>query len=128
MTLKDDASNQKLPIPPLAGFLDALIECWLDRPSDDAMLLITLVVQISYLYAHIPALEKKSFVEQMKYENRQLYFDGLMVVFTGTIEFRKHQRAIGGALLQDRYKLQRLLYGMRLMWLEVSVRRRVSWS
>ncbi|KAJ5836681.1 hypothetical protein N7447_002707 [Penicillium robsamsonii] len=29
-------------IPPLPGFLDALVESWLDWPSDDAMLLLHL--------------------------------------------------------------------------------------
>lgn len=106
MTLKDDPTQQKVPIPPLAGFLDALIESWLDCPSDDATLLITLVVQISYLYAHVPALKEKSFAEQMKYENRQFHFDELMGVDTGTIEFRKHLRAIRDGLLQGQYELQ----------------------
>lgn len=77
VALKDGLS-QTVPIPPLAGLLDALIEPWLECPSDDVMLLIGLTVQISYLYGNDPASKEKSFAEQMKYENRQFHLDVLV--------------------------------------------------
>ena len=92
--------SQSVPFPPPAGLLDALIECWLDCPSDDSMLLLGMDCQIFYLYGHAPAL-KKSFAEQMKY-----HFDVLMGFHAGTVRFRKHQRAIRDALGQGQYKLQ----------------------
>ncbi|GKZ37991.1 hypothetical protein AbraIFM66950_009883 [Aspergillus brasiliensis] len=98
--------SQKVPFPPLAGFLDALIESWLDFPSNDAMLLLVLACQISYLYAHAPALKEKSFAEQMKYEHRQFHFDVLAGMETGTLQFRKHQRDIRDALLRGQYELR----------------------
>lgn len=42
----EDGSSHQVPFPPLAGLLDALIESWLDLPSDDAMLSIVLACQI----------------------------------------------------------------------------------
>ena len=50
-TVENDPS-QNVPFPPLAGLLDALIECWLDCPSDDSMLLIGLACQIFYLHTY----------------------------------------------------------------------------
>lgn len=50
-TVENDPS-QNMPFPPLAGLLDALIECWLDCPSDDSMLLIGLACQIFYLHTY----------------------------------------------------------------------------
>ncbi|KAJ9484608.1 hypothetical protein VN97_g8762 [Penicillium thymicola] len=99
-------SHENVSFPPLPGFLDALIESWLDSPSDDAMLLIHLTCQISYLYAYVPAIKQRAFAEQMKYEHRQFHFDVLAGMQTDTIQFRKHQRAIRDALLQGQYELQ----------------------
>ncbi|KAE8139891.1 hypothetical protein BDV38DRAFT_41778 [Aspergillus pseudotamarii] len=96
----------KAPFPPLAGLLDALIEIWLDCPSDSAMLSIVLACQISYLYAHVPALKERSFAKQMKYEHHQFHFDVLAGMRSGTLPFRRHQRAIRDALLQGEYKLR----------------------
>ena len=84
-TVKNDPS-QRVPLPPLPGLLDALIECWLDCPSDDSMLLLGMDCQIFYLYGHAPAL-KKSFAEQMKY-----HFDVLMGFHAGTVRFRNVMR------------------------------------
>lgn len=78
--------SQSVPFPPPAGLLDALIECWLDCPSDDSMLLLGMDCQIFYLYGHAPAL-KKSFAEQMKY-----HFDVLMGFHAGTVRFRNVMR------------------------------------
>lgn len=100
----DDAMN--MSFPPLSGFLDALIETWLDCPSDDPMLLIHLACQISYLYAYAPILKKREFAKRMKHEHRQFHFDVLAGMDTGTIPFRKHQRAIRDALRQGEYELQ----------------------
>ncbi|CAI7595724.1 unnamed protein product [Penicillium discolor] len=99
-------SPENVSFPPLPGFLDALIESWLDCPSDDAMLLLHLACQISYLYAHVPVLKQQSFAEEMKYEHRQFHFDVLAGMETGTIQFRKHQCAIRDALLQGQYELR----------------------
>ncbi|RAK90542.1 hypothetical protein BO79DRAFT_208332 [Aspergillus costaricaensis CBS 115574] len=96
----------KVPFPPLPGFLDALIDSWLDCPSNDAMLLIVLACQISYLYTHAPALKQKSFAEEMKYEHRQFHFDVLAGMETGTLQFRQHQRDIRDALLRGQYTLR----------------------
>ncbi|KAJ5198981.1 hypothetical protein N7491_000455 [Penicillium cf. griseofulvum] len=98
--------REDLSFPPLPGLLDALIESWLDCPSDDAMLLLHLACQISYLYEYVPALKQPSFAEQMKYEHRQFHFDVLAGMETGTVQFRKHQRAIRDALLQGQYELR----------------------
>lgn len=95
-----------MPFPPLAGLLDALIESWLDFPSNGSMLWIFLGCQISYLYAHVPALKERSFAEQMKYEHRQYHFDVLAGMAFGTLPFRRHQRAIRDALLQGQYELR----------------------
>ncbi|OJI87735.1 hypothetical protein ASPTUDRAFT_421134 [Aspergillus tubingensis CBS 134.48] len=96
----------KVPFPPLASFLDALIESWLDCPSNYEMLSLVLACQISYLYAHVPALKEKSFAEQLRFEHRQFHFDVLAGMETGTIPFRKHQLAIRDALLRGQYKLR----------------------
>ncbi|CAK38193.1 hypothetical protein An03g02240 [Aspergillus niger] len=96
----------KVPFPPLAGFLDALIESWLDCPSNYETLSLVLACQISYLYAHVPALKQKSFAEQLRYEHRQFHFDVLAGMETGTIPFRRHQLAIRDALLQGQYELR----------------------
>ncbi|PKY06761.1 hypothetical protein P168DRAFT_288663 [Aspergillus campestris IBT 28561] len=97
----------KVPFPPLAGLLDALIESWLECPSDDTMLSIVLACQISYLYAHVPVLkQQKSFVEQMRYEHRQFHFDVLAGMETGTLPFRRHQRPIRDALRRGEYELR----------------------
>lgn len=103
--MKDDPPQNVL-FPPLAGLLDALIECWLDCPSDDSMLLIGLACQIFYLYTYIPALKEKSFAEQMKYENRQFHLNVLMGMNAGMVRFGRHQRAIRDALRQGQYGLQ----------------------
>ncbi|KAJ5958463.1 uncharacterized protein N7479_005613 [Penicillium vulpinum] len=101
-----DSSHGNLSFPTLPGFLDALIESWLDCPSDDAMLLLHLACQISYIYAHVAVAKQLSFAEQMKYEHRQFHFDVLAGMETGTVQFRKHQRAIRDALLQGQYELR----------------------
>ncbi|KAE8373536.1 hypothetical protein BDV26DRAFT_285007 [Aspergillus bertholletiae] len=62
--------------------------------------------QFSYLYGNVPALNEKSFAEQMKYEHRQFHFDVLAGMEYGTLPFRRHQRAIRDALLQGQYELQ----------------------
>ncbi|KAF9888868.1 hypothetical protein FE257_008237 [Aspergillus nanangensis] len=102
----ENKSTHGVPFPPLAGLLDALIESWLDCPSDDAMLLIVLACQISYLYAHVPGLKQRSFADQMKYEHRQFHFDVVAGMETGTLPFRRHQRVIRDALLQGEYELR----------------------
>lgn len=104
--LTAESLHENVSFPPLSGFLDALIESWLDCPSDDAMLLLHLACQISYLYAYAPALTQRSFAEWMKYEHRQFHFDVLAGMETGTIPFRRHQRAIRDALLRGQYELQ----------------------
>ncbi|GAQ45908.1 similar to An03g02240 [Aspergillus niger] len=96
----------KVPFPPLASFLDALIESWLECPSNYEMLSLVLACQISYLYAHVPALKEKSFAEQLRLEHRQFHYDVLAGMETGTIPFRKHQLAIRDALLQGQYGLR----------------------
>ncbi|KAI9046168.1 uncharacterized protein KD926_004006 [Aspergillus affinis] len=73
----EDHPSHKVPFPPLAGLLDALIESWLECSNDDAMLSIVLACQISYLYAHVPAVKQKLFAEQMRYEHRQYHYDVL---------------------------------------------------
>ena len=100
----DHATN--FSFPPLSGLIDALIETWLDCPSDDCMLLIHLACQISYLYAHAPGLKRREFAEEMKYEHRQFHFDVVAGMQTGTIPFRKHQRGIRDALRQGDYELR----------------------
>ncbi|KAL3261063.1 hypothetical protein ABHI18_004038 [Aspergillus niger] len=102
----DIMPSLKVPFPPLAGFLDALIESWLDCPSNYETLSLVLACQISYLYAHVPALKQKSFAEQLRYEHRQFYFDVLAGMETGTIPFRRHQLAIRDALLRGQYELR----------------------
>ncbi|KAK4869509.1 hypothetical protein LT330_005891 [Penicillium expansum] len=104
--LTTESSPENVFFPPLPGFLDALIESWLDCPCDDGMLLIHLACQISYLYAYAPALKQRSFAERMKYEHRQFHFDVLAGMQIGTIPFRKHERAIRDALLQGQYELR----------------------
>jgi hypothetical protein len=99
-------AHENLSFPPLPGFLDELIKSWLDCPTDDAMLLLHLACQISYLYAHVPALKQQSFAEQMKYKHRQIHFDALAGMESGNIQFRKHQRTIRDALLQDQSELR----------------------
>ncbi|KAJ5165222.1 uncharacterized protein N7500_007052 [Penicillium coprophilum] len=106
VSLAAESLPENLSFPPLPGFLDALIESWLDCPSDDAMLLLHLACQISYLYEYVPALKQLSFAEQMKYEHRQFHFDVLAGMETGTVQFRKHERAIRDALLQSQYELR----------------------
>ncbi|OJJ70435.1 hypothetical protein ASPBRDRAFT_44597 [Aspergillus brasiliensis CBS 101740] len=98
--------SQKVPFPPLAGFLDALIESWLDCPSKYETLSLVLACQISYLYAHAPALKQKSFADQLKYEHRQFHLDVLAGMETGTIPFRRHQLVIRDALLRGEYELR----------------------
>lgn len=104
--LENKSTYRMLPFPQLAGLLDALIENWLDCPSNDAMLLIVLAYQISYLYAHVPALKQKSFAEQIKYEHRQFHFDVLAGMETGALPFRRDQRAIRDAMLQGQHELR----------------------
>ena len=86
----ENKSSHKVPFPPLAGLLDALIESWLDCPSNDAMLLVDLACQISYLYAHVPALKQKSIAEQMKYGHHRCHLDVLAGMQTGALPFRRH--------------------------------------
>jgi hypothetical protein len=104
--LPNELPDQKLSFPPLSGLLDALIESWLDGPSDDAALLIHLACQFNYLYEYAPALKERSFAKQIKYEHRQFHFDVLAGMEASTIPFRKHEREIRDALLQGRYELQ----------------------
>ncbi|QRD84892.1 hypothetical protein F9C07_9146 [Aspergillus flavus] len=73
----EDGSSHQVPFPPLAGLLDALIESWLDLPSDDAI-----------------------------YEHRQFHFDVQSGMETGTVPFWEHQRTIRDALLQGQYELR----------------------
>ncbi|KAH8427860.1 uncharacterized protein LDX57_005565 [Aspergillus melleus] len=96
----------RVPFPPLAGLLDALIESWLECPNNESVLSITLACHISYIYAHVPAVKQKSFAEQMRYEHRQFHFDVLAGMETGTLPFRRHQRVIRDALLQGQYELR----------------------
>jgi len=70
------------------------------------MLLIHLACQIPYLYAYAPALKQRSFAERMKYEHRQFHLDVLARMETGTIPFRRHQRAI-----RDHYYRANMNYG-----------------
>lgn len=102
----EGSSSQKVPFPPLAAFLDALIESWLDCPSENAVLLMTLAYQISYLYSYGPALKERSFAERMKYGHRQFHFDVLTGMEIGSLKFPKHQRSIRDALIQGQYVLQ----------------------
>ncbi|KAI9926968.1 hypothetical protein MW887_003348 [Aspergillus wentii] len=100
--------HQKVSFLPLPGLLDAPIEdapieSWLDCASDDAMLLLHLACQISYLYAHAPSLKQGSFGEKMKPEHQQFHYDVLAGMDTGTVPFRQRQRAIRDALLQGQY-------------------------
>ncbi|PKX90774.1 uncharacterized protein P174DRAFT_444517 [Aspergillus novofumigatus IBT 16806] len=58
----ENLPGQTLSFPPLSGLLDALIESWLDGPSDEDPLLLHLAVQFNYLYEYAPALKERSFV------------------------------------------------------------------
>lgn len=102
----ENAPSYRVLYPPLPGLLDALIESWLDCPTDDVALLIILACQISYLYAYAQALKANSFADQMKLEHLQYHSDVLAGMETGTLAFRKHQRAIRDALLQGQYELR----------------------
>ncbi|PLB50210.1 hypothetical protein P170DRAFT_435411 [Aspergillus steynii IBT 23096] len=101
-SLKNDIYT--VPFPSLAGLLDALIESWLDCPNES--LLIGLACHISYLYEYVPAVKERSFAENMKYEHRQFHADVLSGMETGTLPFRRHQRAIRDALVKGQYELQ----------------------
>jgi hypothetical protein len=90
----------------LSGLLDALIESWLDGPSDYPSLLLHLAVQFNYLYGYAPALKERSFANQLNYEHRQFHYDVLAGMESSAFPFRKHQRRIRDALLQDQYELQ----------------------
>ncbi|KAE8150968.1 hypothetical protein BDV25DRAFT_153471 [Aspergillus avenaceus] len=93
-------------IPPLPSLLDALIETWLDGPSDDPTLLLHLACQVNYLYDYVPVLKERSFADQMRYEHRQLHYDVLAGMDASTLPFRNHERGVREALLQGRYELQ----------------------
>lgn len=99
-------SPSKLSFPVLSGLLDALIESWLVGPTEDATLLVRLACYFNYLYGYVPALQERSFADQMKYEHRQFHFDVLAGMASSTFPFRDHQRGIRDALLQGRYELQ----------------------
>jgi hypothetical protein len=102
-SLTDD---QGLSFPPLPGLLDALIESWLDGPSEDEALLLHLACQFNYLYEYVPALKRRSFANQMRYEHRQFHFDVRAGMSSSTLPFRRHERGIRNELLQGRYELQ----------------------
>ncbi|KAL4960263.1 uncharacterized protein BDV14DRAFT_211806 [Aspergillus stella-maris] len=70
----------------------ALIETWLDGPSDDARLLTHLAEQSS--------------AAQLKYEHRQFHYDILSGMEPGTLPFRKHQLEVREAILRGECELQ----------------------
>ncbi|KAB8075947.1 hypothetical protein BDV29DRAFT_98604 [Aspergillus leporis] len=69
------------------GFLDVLIESWLDYPPEDPFLLLHPACQISYLYAHATPLKERSFAARLKYQHRQFHYDVLAGMSTGTMYF-----------------------------------------
>jgi len=92
--------------PPLPGLLDALIDSLLDAPSNNGHLQSYLACQISYLYSYTPALNQRSFAQNLKYEHRQYHFDSLSGMTTGTLQFIAHQRTIRELLRHGKYQLQ----------------------
>ena len=79
------------PFPQLCHLVDSLIESILDWdhhiPVEDH-----LSVHISYLYEYVAKLKERSFVEGLKFENRQFHHDILSGLRSGTIQFRAHER------------------------------------
>ena len=103
----DNKLPLNVPFPSLAGLLDALIESWLECPSNNTTLSLGLTCQISYLYKYVPVLkQQKSFVEQLRYEHRQFHLDVLAGMETGSLPFRRHQRPIRDALRRGEYELR----------------------
>ncbi|RDW60439.1 uncharacterized protein DSM5745_10897 [Aspergillus mulundensis] len=92
--------------PTLPGLLDALIESWLDGPSNHNVL-HHLAIMLNYLYAYALALKEASFADQLRYEHRQFHYDLLSGMDSSTLLFREHERKIREALLVGEYKLQR---------------------
>lgn len=97
--------SQQVLFPTLPGFLDALIDSWLDYPDEDSTLTGHLDCQILYLYEYVQPLKERSFADHLKYEHRQYHFDTLAGMTAGTLPFRRHQRAIRDALLHGQRQL-----------------------
>ncbi|OKL55871.1 hypothetical protein UA08_08861 [Talaromyces atroroseus] len=100
-----DWPYQQLSFPTLPGFLDALLDSWLDYPDEDSNLTSHLACQVLYLYGYVQPLMEPSFSDQLKYEHRQYHFDTLAGMTMGTLPARRHQRAIRDALLPGQYQL-----------------------
>jgi hypothetical protein len=62
----EEFPHQTLSFPPLSGLLDALIESWLDGPSDEPSLLLHLAVQFNYLYGYAPSFERAIFCQPVE--------------------------------------------------------------
>jgi hypothetical protein len=103
--LVEISTEQQVLFPTLPDFVDALIDSWLDYPDEDCMLTAHLASQVLYLYEYVQPLKERSIFEQLKYEPRQYHLDTHAGMTTGTLAFRRHQRAIRDALLQDQYQL-----------------------
>lgn len=91
--------------PSLPTLLDALMDSMLDAQLN-SMLRIHLVCQISYLYAHVQELRRRSFAELLRPEHRQYHYDLLAGMNSGSIQFQAHQRKIRDAIKEGVYKLR----------------------
>ncbi|ROW01375.1 hypothetical protein VMCG_05974 [Cytospora schulzeri] len=91
--------------PFLAVLLDGLIGGLLNSTEDD--LQCHLSVQVSYVYAHVPQVKYKTFVEKLSPQHRQFHLDCLAGMAIGTLPFLVHERQVRAELLAGTHQLKR---------------------
>jgi hypothetical protein len=87
------ASSLNRYYPSLATLTDSLISKLLDAPRDSD-LQSWMAVYVLYLYSHVKALKDPSFVDDIRYENRQFHRDAAAGRSIGTLPAIAHQREV----------------------------------
>jgi hypothetical protein len=99
-------------IPPLATFLDRLLELWMDIPESDSKLRMHIATHIGYFYLYTKEVRNPGFEKQLRIENCQVHFDLLVNDNSVDVELmarrcQQYHRAI-------RDKIQRREYEPRM--------------
>jgi hypothetical protein len=99
------STNISLRFPRLPCFLDALIDTLLEAPEVQKWW-DHVKVHIGYLYAYNADLEKRSFAEFLRYDNRQYHLDRLAGMSSETISFIRHEREVQDEIRDSKRKTQ----------------------
>lgn len=98
--------------PLLSTLLDSLIGNLLD--STEGGLQCHLGVQLSYVYAHVPQVNHKAFLEQLSLQYRQFHLDCLAGMDIATLPFLAHERRIRADILAGKHQFQKCSVSMTI--------------